>query len=83
MNDLIIYPTASGIAVIMPCGECGLPITEIARKDVPDGVPFCIVPTTDLPPDRDFRDAWTADFSAPDGYGVGHAKWFAELEAVA
>ena len=68
----IIYPTESGIAVITPFLGSGVPIEEIARKDVPAGAPFCIVDTTDLPPDRSQRDAWKADFSAPDGYGADY-----------
>lgn len=74
----IIYPDNGGVAVITPAPGCSLPITEIARKDVPAGVPFLIVDASTIPTDRTFRDAWEADFSEPDGYGVGAEAWFAE-----
>lgn len=70
MNQRIIYPTQDGgIAVIVPC-DCGLTIEEIAAKDVPTGKPYLIVPASDIPADRTYREAWTADFSNPDGYGA-------------
>lgn len=78
----IIHPTDDGfLAVIIPAPDCGLSIEEIARKDVPAGVPYKFITTDDLPPDRDFRGAWEADFSDPDGYGIGAEAWFAEQEA--
>lgn len=58
MTHRIIYPTPEGVAVIIPAPECGLTIEEIAAKDVPDGVPYEIVTTDDIPTDRTFRDAW-------------------------
>lgn len=75
----IIYPNDQGnIAVIIPAPDCGIPLFEIGRKDVPAGVPFRIIPVSAIPTDRTYRDAWTADFSAPDGYGIGADAWFAE-----
>jgi len=74
----IIYPFADGIAVIHPTGE--LPLDQVALKDVPAGVPFLIVDDTDIPDDRAFRGAWTADFSDPHGYGLGHEAWAAQQE---
>jgi hypothetical protein len=73
----IIYPNGSGgIAVIHPTGE--LPVNEVARKDVPPGVAYLIIEDADLPDDRTYREAWTADFTTPDGYGIGAEAWFAE-----
>ena len=64
MTKRIIYPTDNGgVAVIVPAPECGLTIEQIAAKDVPAGKPFKIIDTVDVPTDRTFRDAWTADFS--------------------
>lgn len=71
----IVYPTADGIAVLIPTGE--LPIKDVAAKDVPAGTPYLLIDASDLPTDRTFRAAWTADFSAPDGYGIGADAWFA------
>ena len=51
---------------------------EVARKDVPVGVPYKIINHTDLPEDQTFFNAWEADFSNPDGYGIGAEAWFAE-----
>ncbi len=58
-NKRIIYPTDDGgVAIIIPASECGLSIEEIAAKDVPQGKPFKIISTEDVPTDRTFRDAW-------------------------
>jgi hypothetical protein len=51
---------------------------EVAKKDVPANVPYIIVEADTIPSDRTFRDAWEADFSNPDGYGIGADAWFAE-----
>ena len=80
MSLVIIYPSDSGIQVLHP--KVGrLPITEIARKDVPAGVPFRIIPATDLPESANYREAWTADFTNPDGEGIGAEAWWAEKTA--
>jgi len=64
MNSRIIYPTDDGgVAVIVTAAECGLTIEEIAAKDVPAGKPYKIIDAADVPADRTFRNAWTADFS--------------------
>ncbi|WP_341714440.1 hypothetical protein [Limnobacter sp.] len=73
----VIFPNeVGGIGVIIPTGE--LSIEGVARKDVPAGVPYLIVNDSDIPSDRTFRGAWTADFSNPDGHGIGAEAWFAE-----
>lgn len=73
----IIYPNldGNGIAVVYPTGD--LPVEEVARKDVPAGTPYLFIEEAELP-SMDFRNAWEADFSNPDGYGIGHQAWFAE-----
>ena len=76
----IIYQSGSGIAIIAPVDSC-ITIDEIARKDVPVGLPYRIINTSDIPTDRTFRDAWEADFSEPDGYGIGHESWCAAQKA--
>ncbi len=64
MNSRIIYPTDDGgVAVIIPAPECGLSLQEIAAKDVPSGKPWKIVDAADIPATREFRNAWTADFT--------------------
>jgi hypothetical protein len=64
----IIHPIDTGIMVLTPNMTLGLTVTEIALKDVPEGVPYKIISVNDLP-DRSNRDAWEVDFSEPDGYG--------------
>lgn len=79
VNHFIVYPGPNGLVSVHPC-DCGIPIEEIARKDVPAGIPFLIVGADDLPADPQYREAWTADFSEPDGVGIGAEAWFAEQE---
>ena len=68
MNKKIIYPQETGIAVITPTGD--LSIEETALKDVPTGVKYKIIDSTDLPANKDFRNAWEYDFTT-DFDGVG------------
>ena len=76
----ILYPNSEGgVSVIIPTGE--LPFEDVCQKDVPAGVPYLIVSEDDIPSDRTFRNAWEADFSSPDGYGIGPDAWFAQQEA--
>ncbi len=61
---LIIYPNdTGGICILTPAPECTLSLQEIAAKDVPSGKPWKIVDAADIPATREFRDAWTADFT--------------------
>ena len=76
MTNAIIYPQGNGnIALVIPTGE--LPIEDVAQKDVPAGVPYLIVATADVPEDHTFFGAWEADFSNPDGHGLGADAYFA------
>jgi hypothetical protein len=80
MNQRIIYQNENGgVTIIIPTGE--LAFEEVCRKDVPAGVPYKIVDVADIPSDRTFRDAWEADFTNPDGVGIGADAWFAEQAA--
>lgn len=50
----IIYPTDDGgVAIIIPAVS-----VEAALKDVPEGKPYKIVESSDIPTDRTFRGAW-------------------------
>jgi len=70
MSKRIIYPLIDGtIAVIIPCDKNKTEF-EIAIKDVPSGLPFLIIETNILPTSREFRNAWEADFTNPDGIGT-------------
>ena len=86
MNQRIIYTTDEGdLAVIIPTNEAlqTHTIQEIAEKDVPAGKPYKIVSVDDIPTDRTFRNAWEADFSNPDGHGIGADAYFAAKAAEA
>ena len=45
-------------------------LIELANRQVPTGVRYKIIEDTDLPSDRDFRNAWEYDFTT-DFDGVG------------
>jgi hypothetical protein len=84
MNQKIIYIQDDGtVAITGPSLEAleRYGIESIALKDVPAGKPFKIVTTNDIPSDLTFWEAWEADMSNPDGYGIGHKAWFAEQAA--
>lgn len=70
----IIYPNGhGGMAIIHPTQEAlsSMTIHEIARKDVPTGIPYKVVNDGEIPTDRTFRDAWEIDASLTmDGYGA-------------
>jgi hypothetical protein len=79
-NQRIIFQNAEGgVSVIIPTGE--LPIEDVCQKDVPAGTPYLVVEDDAIPSDRTFRNAWEADFSNPDGYGLGADAYFAAKEA--
>jgi hypothetical protein len=76
----ILYPNPEGgVSVIVPTGE--LSIEDVCQKDVPAGTPYLIVEDDVIPSDRSFRNAWEADFSNPDGHGIGPDAWFAAKAA--
>lgn len=76
----ILYPNPEGgVCVVIPTNA--LTIEETAKKDVPANTPYLIVEDNLVPSDRSFRNAWEADFSNPDGTGIGAEAWFAQQEA--
>ena len=59
MNQRIIFPNDNGgVSIIIPAES-----VELAMKDIPSGKPYLIVDAADIPTDREFRNAWTADFT--------------------
>jgi hypothetical protein len=55
----ILFPNDDGgVAIIIPTES-----VEAAMKDIPSGKPYRIVDAADIPTDREFRNAWTADFT--------------------
>ena len=70
----IIYKNENGgVSILHPTDEAlsFMTIDEIAKKDVPTGLPYKIVEDSEVPTDRTFRDAWTVDETTlTDGVGV-------------
>ena len=70
----IIYKNESGgVSILHPADEAlsFMTIDEIAKKDVPTGLPYKIVDDSEIPTDRTFRDAWTVDEAIlTDGVGA-------------
>ena len=75
----------NSIGIIAPSDEAlsFATIKQIAEKDVPHNLPYWIVPTSNIPTDRTFRDAWEVDesFGEPDGFGGENNEFDAELLA--
>ena len=55
----ILFPNDDGgVAIIIPTESL-----DLAMKDIPSGKPYLIVDAADIPADREFRNAWAADFT--------------------
>jgi hypothetical protein len=74
-NYIIIYPNTNPDYISELCtslitvkGDNKLDGIEDAINDTPDGYPFLIIESTEY--DNMFHDAYTPDFSNPDGYGT-------------
>ena len=55
--------------------EQGYSIIDIANKDLPKDTKYIIVESSDETWDRDFRDAWSVNFSNPTGVSTGKEAW--------
>ena len=58
MNQILFPTDEGGVAIIIPTES-----VEAAMKDIPSGKPYLIVDAADIPATREFRNAWTADFT--------------------
>jgi len=68
---LAIFPNDETISVLVPAPNCGLTLEQICAKDVPTGVKYKIIDRSELPADREFRNAWDYDFTnSYDGVGA-------------
>ena len=84
MSSRIIYKNQdNSVSVLIPTSEAlsFATIKQIAEKDVPHNLPYWIVPTSDIPESRTFRNAWEIDesFREPDGFGGESNEFDAEL----
>jgi hypothetical protein len=70
--QLAIFPNTEGtITVLVPAPDCELTLEEICQKDVPTGTKYKIIDSSELPSDREFRNAWDYDFTnSYDGVGA-------------
>ena len=58
MDFRIIYPNDDGgVSIVTPI-DSSLIIQQIIEKSVPAGKPYKIIPASQVPEDRTFRDAW-------------------------
>lgn len=56
----VIYPNdEGGVSIIVPAPECELSLDQIIGQSVPSGKPHQIVNVSDIPSDREYRNAWT------------------------
>ena len=62
------------IGILIPTQECVdlFGIEAIAKKDVPEGLPYWIVEDVHIPESRTFRGAWEIDESMGKPHGYGH-----------
>jgi hypothetical protein len=70
----IVYENnEGGVSVIVPAPDYleSNSIETLANKDVPTGKPYWIIDVSELPEDREFRNAWTLDSSIGEPDGVG------------
>ena len=83
MKRIIYKNQDNSVSVLIPSQEAlsFATIEQIAEKDVPYNLPYWIVPTSDIPTDRTFRNAWEIDesFGEPDGFGGESNELDAEL----
>jgi len=64
MDKKIIYKQDNGtVAILTPTPDAlkTMTIEQIAKKDVPTGLKYKIVDVSEVPSDREFRNAWTID----------------------
>lgn len=64
MEQVIIYKQDNGVVAIVRPTEDALrfhSIEAIAQKSVPAGKPYKIIDASELPTDRNQRNAWTVD----------------------
>ena len=62
------------VGILIPTQECIniFGIEAIAKKDVPQGLPYWIVEDIHIPESREFRGAWEIDESMGEPNGYGH-----------
>lgn len=60
----IIFPTGAGtLGIVWPAPNVS--IEDVAELSVPEGAPYRILESEQLPQDTTYQSAWTCDFSDP------------------
>ena len=77
MPKAILYPYGDHLAVTTGAPDDEAGYTQVALLVVPENVPYLVVNESDLPTDPTYFEAWTADFSQPDGIGIGKEAYYA------
>lgn len=73
----IIYNKDNQLKILCPAIDED--ILVLAEKDVPAGLPFKIIPVSELPSDRSTRNAWYIDDSElTDGVGLTKEQFVAK-----
>ena len=65
-NDKVIIfynPEFEQLTLMWKGNKCKLTHEQVAKKDVPKGLPYKILDSSDLPSDLSFIDAWEDDFT--------------------
>jgi predicted acetyltransferase len=63
MKRIIYKNLDNTVSIVIPSDEAlsFMTIEQIANKDVPTGLKYKIVDVSEIPSDREFRNAWTID----------------------
>jgi len=71
MNKRIVYTQSNGIvAIIIPAPNTKLTLDQIAKRSVPKGVSYWIINASEIPKNREDRNAWElVNMPKPDGVG--------------
>jgi len=69
MSQVIVFTQSDGVVgYLVPAPNCPLSLKEIADKDVPTGLAYWIVDSSELPTAP--QESWElVDMPEPDGYG--------------
>jgi hypothetical protein len=73
MKRIIYKNPDNTVSIVIPTDETlqYMTIEQIAQKDVPTGLKYKIVDVSEVPSDREFRNAWTIDEAElTDGVGA-------------
>lgn len=66
-NQVVVFEIDGGsVGVLIPSLNCGLTLSQIISRDLDSGTKYKIVNRSEMPVDREFRNAWEMDFTDAD-----------------